>query len=181
MRLVHNFSESNLYPWTVHPGISFVSPSKVHQTFVSDYLLVDATPSNSPVVVPLSALPRDGGVSGFLPLQGIVSPSKLFSVSVIDCCDRTLCFGMIGTGSAFCIKKGCSVKSHLSAKLPLAGQSGVFVFICRNIPGTVFSEPYLLVERISVNVRTDWENLQLPLMEWSLKFQAVDCSNDTMA
>jgi hypothetical protein len=41
---------------------------------------------------------------------------KLFSVIDIDCSDSTYCFGVIGNGSAFCIKKRCTVKTHATCK-----------------------------------------------------------------
>ena len=45
--------------------------------------------------------PRQGGYV----TEGIVPPGKLFSVIGIDCSDVLYCFGVIGNGSAFCIKK----------------------------------------------------------------------------
>ena len=68
---------------------------------------------------------------------------KLFSVIDIDCSDPTYCFGVIGNGSAFCIKKKCSVKTHLNVKMSFAGCDESVVFIRRNIPGSVFTKPKL--------------------------------------
>ena len=36
--------------------------------------------------------------------------SKLFSVVKVTCSNPCLCFGMIGTGSAFCLEEECGVK-----------------------------------------------------------------------
>ena len=44
---------------------------------------------------------------GFTP-EGTVS-STSFSVIDINCSDKNLCFGVIGRGSAFCIRKNCNV------------------------------------------------------------------------
>ena len=73
---------------------------------------------------------------------------KLFSVIGLDCSDMTFCFGVIDNGSAFCIKKKCNIRTHTSVKMSFAGQDSSCVFIRRNIPGSVFSEPKLNLSKI---------------------------------
>jgi hypothetical protein len=101
----------------------------------------DVSPSSFPggVSPPSGRLStRMGG--GLSMTEGTV-PAKLFSDIDIDCSDTSFCFDVIGNGSAFCIKKNCPVKTHASVKMSFAGLDKSFVFIRRNIPGSVFSEP----------------------------------------
>jgi hypothetical protein len=122
-----------------------------------------------------------GGLGTVVVPQG-TSSAKLYEVSEdIDCSDDTLCFGLIGAGSAFCVRKNCSVRSHAHSKFSLAGTAGTYVFIRRNVPGTVFACPSLSLDRIPQATRDDWAKKSLPLSDWTLKFQAVDNTNDAFA
>jgi hypothetical protein len=107
--------------------------------------------------------------------EGTVPP-KLFSVIGIDCSDLSYCFGVIGNhGVAFCIKKNCpAVKSHASIKMSFVGIDESYVFIRRNIPGSVFSEPKLSTDKIPAEVMTDWDSKYLSITDWSTEFQAID-------
>ena len=123
-----------------------------------------------------------GGVDALSELEGTTSSKFLYSVSDdIDCSDVTLCFGMIGAGSSFCVRRNCSIGKHAVSKFPLAGTTGRYVFIRRNVPATVFAKPCLFVDRIPLGVRVDWSSKSLPLSEWTLQFQAVDNTNDALA
>ena len=105
---------------------------------------------------------------------------KFFSVIDIDCSDPTYCFGVIGNGSAFCIKKKCAVKTHLNAKMSFAGCDESFVFIRRNIPGSVFTEPKLSRSKIPGDVMSEWESQNLSATDWSTEFQAVDGTSERL-
>ena len=86
----------------------------------------------------------------------------------------TYCFGVIGNRSAFCIKQNCKTGSHVGNKMPFAGTGDSYVFIRRNIPGTVFSDPKLLSSKIPDDVMLEWELKSLSPTDWSNEFQAVD-------
>lgn len=101
-----------------------------------------------------------------------------FSVIDIDCSDTTYCFGVIKNGSAFCPKRNCGVKSHATVKMPFAGDIDSFVFIRRNIPGSVFSQPKVSSSKISAEVMAEWESKNLMLADWITEFQAVDGTNE---
>jgi hypothetical protein len=144
----------------------------------SEALLLQSPPPRPP---PPRGAVGFGGVVGVVEPAGTTS-SKLYGVSDdIDCSDNTLCFGLIGAGSAFCVRKNCGVKSHSQSKISLAGGPEKYVFIRRNAPGTVFSRPSLLLDKIPQGTRDDWATKFLPLSEWTLKFQAVENTNDATA
>ena len=109
-------------------------------------------------------------------------PVKLFSVLDIDCSDMTYCFGIINNGSSFCIKRNCSTKIlHETVKMSFAGKDVSFVFIRRNIPGSVFSEPKLLTSKIPAgDVMSEWESKYLSGEEWTTEFQAIDGTNQPL-
>jgi hypothetical protein len=136
------------------------------------------TPSLSPgVSFPLirRLSTRRGGLAV---TEGTV-PVKLFSVIDIDCLDTLLyCFGVIGTGSAFCVKKNCNVKIHANVKVSFAGLDESFVFIRRNIPGSVFSEPKLASKKVPVDVMAEWESKNFSIIDWATEFQAIDGTNE---
>ena len=96
-------------------------------------------------------------------------PVKLFSVLDIDCSDMTYCFGIINNGSSFCIKRNCSTKIHETVKMSFAGKDVSFVFIRRNIPGSVFSEPKLLTSKIPSDAMSEWESKYLSGEEWTIR------------
>ncbi len=108
-------------------------------------------------------------------------PSKLFSVVKLDCSTPGLCFGMIGVGSAFCVKVDCKVKSHLEHKIALLALATVVVVIQRPTPFTAFREPILPASRISKSIWKDWEGKSMGLLEWTKELQAVDCAGEVMA
>ena len=118
--------------------------------------------------------PRRGGYT-----EGIV-PGKLFSIINLDCSDGLYCFGVIGNGSAFCIKRNCGVKAHANSKVTFSGLTDSFVFIRRNIPGTVFCEPKLSTAKIPKEIMSDWESKTLTFDDWLIEFQAVDGTADPL-
>ena len=126
---------------------------------------------------------RGGRGDALSELEGTTSSKPMYAVSdVIDCSDVSLCFGMIGGGSSICVRRNCTVAKHASSKFPLVGTSGKFVFIRKNVPGTVFSRPSLSLDKIPPAVRADWSTKLLPLPDWTLQFRAVDNTcNDTFA
>ena len=99
----------------------------------------------------------------------------------IDCSDSTLCFGLIGAGGSFCVRKNCRTSSHALSKWPLAGTTGTYLFIGRSVPGTVFSQPFLSLDKIPQGVREDWSSMSTTLPEWTLKFRTVDNTNNSSA
>ena len=109
--------------------------------------------------------------------EGTVS-TKSVAVIDIDCSDTLYCFGVIGNGGAFCIKTNCKVRSHASAKMPFAGVDDSFVFIRRNIPGSVFSQPKLASSKITDEVMLDWTSKTRGLADWANEFQAIDGTDD---
>ena len=118
-------------------------------------------------------------VGGGLGLSEGTVPNS-FAVIDVDCSDSTYCFGVIKNGSAFCIKKNCSVKSHATAKMSFAGDDDSFVFIRRNIPGSAFSQPKLSSSKISEEVMSEWESKKLVLADWITEFQAVDGTKEQL-
>ena len=118
--------------------------------------------------------PRRGGYT-----EGIV-PGKLFSIINLDCSDGLYCFGVIGNGSAFCIKRNCGVKAHANSKVTFSGLTDSFVFIRRNIPGTVFCEPKLSTGKIPSEILSEWESKSLSFDDWLIEFQAVDGTSDPL-
>ena len=56
----------------------------------------------------------------------------------------------------------------------LTGTHESFVFICQNVPGSVFSEPKIFSSKIRDDVMADWESKRLTSDDWSTEFQAID-------
>ena len=136
--------------------------------------VTDVSPPSSPGVARTPSVrvsPRRGGLG--MRSEGKVT-FQLFSVLDIDCSDMTYCFGVIGNGSSFCIKRGCTTGTHASNKMSFAGSHDSFVFIRRNIPGSVFSEPKLLSSKLPDDVMEDWTSKRLTSDDWSNEFQAID-------
>ena len=136
-----------------------------------------SSPASAGVDFPLilSGRPRRGGATP----TGTVS-FKSFSIVNLDCSDPSYCFGVIGNGGSFCIKKNCGIKSHGLVKMPFAGVDDSFVFICRNIPGSVFSEPKLSSSKIPEDVMEEWNSIKLDLSDWATEFQAVEGTNEPL-
>jgi hypothetical protein len=98
-----------------------------------------------------------------------------FLVVDIDCSDSTYCFGVIGNGSAFCVKKKCSVKMHLNVKMSFAGLDESLIIIWRKIHGLVFtSKPKLAISKIPRDVMSEWESQNVRTTDWTMEFQAID-------
>ena len=141
--------------------------------------LSESSPASLPgvAVTPVCRAPaRKGGAM----IEG-TAPAKLFSVIYIDCSDTSYCFGVIGNGSAFCIKKNCSVQTHTSVKMLFTGLERSFVFIRRNIPGSVFSEPKLSTSKIPADIMSEWESKKLTTTDWLTEFQAIDGTSEVLA
>ena len=105
---------------------------------------------------------------------------KLFSLIDIDGSDPAVCFGLIGNGSAFCLKKRCNVKTHSSSKMTFAGLKESFAFIRCNAQGSVFSEPKLSTSKLSDDVRAEWESKELSATDWAAEFQAIDGTSEVL-
>jgi hypothetical protein len=105
---------------------------------------------------------------------------KLFSVIDVDCSDSTYCFGVIGNGSAFCVRKRCTVKTHSTVKMSFAGRNESFVFIRRNVHGSAFSEPKLAASKVPADVMSEWESQNLSVTDWSTEFQAIDGTSELL-
>ena len=58
--------------------------------------------------------------------------------------------------------------------MSFAGSHDSFVFIRRNIPGSVFSEPKLLSSKLPDDVMVDWTSKRLTSDDWTNEFQAID-------
>ena len=58
--------------------------------------------------------------------------------------------------------------------MSFAGNDESFVFVRRNIPGSVFSQPKLASDKIPDDVRLEWESKILELKDWSTEFQAIN-------
>ena len=77
--------------------------------------------------------------ASFLTTMSVSDSSTLLAVVDIDCSDMKF-WNM----SEFCIRKNCSVKTHSTAKVSFCDKFvESFVFIPRNISGTVSCEPKL--------------------------------------
>ena len=90
--------------------------------------------------------------------SGTVS-DKLFSIVCVDCGDpRVLCFGNVGVGGVFCVRKDCGIKSHQGAKSAFAGTGVKLVFFMRNLSSeNVFTEPSVPWDQILEDeVRMEW-------------------------
>jgi hypothetical protein len=59
-----------------------------------------------------------------------------------------------------------------------AGGEESFVFIRRNIPGTVYSEPKLSTSKVPHDVMLEWESKTLTITDWSNEFQAIDGTSE---
>ena len=136
----------------------------------------------APVASPGVVSPPNSRVSpctGGLRSEGTVSV-KIFLVLDIDCLDMTYCFGVISNGSAFCIKRNCTVESHAGVKMLFAGSDLSFMFICRNIPGSVFSEPKLLTSKVPDDVMNERQSKILSAYDWSMEIQAIDGTSEPL-
>ena len=165
---------------------AFIMSSSAPDSVLDDILAAaellsvsEGSPPSSPGVARTGgsrATPRRGG--------GVVSegtvPSELFSVIAIDCSDMTFCFGAMCNRSSFCIKRNCTTKIHATSKMLFAGTSDSYVFIRRNIPGSVFVEPKLLSTKIPDDVMNDWESKTLSSTDWSTEFQAIDGTSEPL-
>ena len=72
-----------------------------------------------------------------------MSNTKLFEIVIIDK-NSAYCYGMVGAGSAFCLKVGCEVKAHGERKVLFAEHDEMSrcVGICWN-SDSAFSYPLL--------------------------------------
>ena len=64
--------------------------------------------------------------------------------------------------------------------MSFAGDDDSFVFIRRNIPGSVFSQPKLSSSKISEEVMSVRESKKLGLADWITEFQAIDGTNEQL-
>ena len=140
--------------------MSTSTPDSVLDDILAAAKLLSVSDGSPP---PLPGVAR--AVPVLLHTGGVVSegavPIESFSVIDIDCLDVTFCFGAMYDRDSFCIKRNCTAKIHASSEMSFAGRSDSFVFICRNIPGSVFVEPKRL---------TSWESKTLSTTEWSREF-----------
>ena len=147
----------------------------------ADALALEASPPPTVAsILPAGAVaPGLGGLFPELRGEGTVDVStKLFVVVVIDCLDKTVCFGSIGAGGSFCVKRNCTTKSHSSSKVRFLGWNRTMVFIQRINPTMAFLEPNLDLGNVSDNVVEGWRNQRLSLAAWILEFQAADSVDD---
>ena len=146
-----------------------------------DSLLADAagmllsTPGSTPppTSVPSSGAALPAGGSALGSTLDTVS-DKLFFIVCVDCGDPRVCFGNVGVGSVFCVRKDCGVKSHQGAKSAFAGTGVNLVFIKRNSSSeNVFTEPSVPWDQIPEEVRMEWFSTSYSLPRWIQEFQAV--------
>jgi hypothetical protein len=151
-------------------------------TMLADAAALTASAASPTASSPSAVNPRTGGVVGLFSGPGTI-PSKLFSVVKISFRPDAprVCFGKIGAGSAFCIRRDCSVKSHAESKIPLVGTDMEYVFICQLVGSSAFVEPVVSEGQIPPVVWSEWENKTLPLNEWRREFQAVQATDDKFA
>lgn len=152
-----------------------------------DSLLSEAA---SMVLTPLSAasppgfappVTRMGGVVGALAPPGTLV-SKLYPVVSVSGVDSSVCFGVVGAGSAsFCIRNKCTVKSHADAKVDFAGRNEERVFICRKVNNSVFAQPSIALDRVPSDVWKEWSSKTTSLPGWVREFDAVDITDDVFA
>jgi hypothetical protein len=64
--------------------------------------------------------------------------------------------------------------------MSFAGREGSFVFICRNVHGSVFTEPKLASSKIPSDVMSEWESQTLSVTDWSTEFQAIDGTSELL-
>ena len=82
-----------------------------------------------PVPRGLIRVPRPG--RGVTP-EGTVSSTLFSGIDINWCSDRSLCFGDIGRGNAFCIRKNCNFGTHKVSKMSLAGKDESFLSVVRS-------------------------------------------------
>lgn len=159
-------------------------------TMLADAAALRAATSVSPTAVsPSSVTPRTGGLVGFsgsdfgFSGSGTTS-SKLFSVVKISFRlegSARVCFGKIGAGGTFCIRRDCAVKSHLETKIPFGSTDMDYVFICQVVGASAFVEPVVSEGQIPASVWAEWEDKTLGLADWRREFQAVEATDDKFA
>ena len=146
-------------------------------------LLQDAillSPVGAAAAVPSTGDSRNVGVleeTGESPDSG--TNPKVYSVVKLDQRDKSICFGMIGVGSAFCFRVNCKFQRHMDHKIEFDTEEPIVV-IQRSTVMSAYPEPYLKASKIPERVWLDWRDRKLGLAEWSKRFQAVDCDNDLM-
>lgn len=119
------------------------------------------------------------GSVGFLP-EGTGAPTRCFPVVLIRPVDPSLCFGVVGSGSAsFCVRKNCKIKAHVENKVGgILGSEDARYFISRIPDMTVFSEPNVGVNQVPVETRLEWETKIGTLPEWVRVFRAISIHAD---
>ena len=109
--------------------------------------------------------------------EGTVNPKRLFAVGLVPGLDRSLCYGLIGTGNvSFCIRRHCKVKSHMVKKAAILEEPAFFIF--RVAGSTVYSQPSVHQKKVPSSTQMEWENKQWPLSKWVKAFQAITNAGD---
>lgn len=108
------------------------------------------------------------------PSEGTGSAKRCYPVVLVRGSDRSLCFGLVGSGNAsFCIRKDCKIKAHAENKMVGIKSDGAFFFIAR-VPGaTVFSEPHVKEAHVPRETRIEWMDKAWTLPQWVRVFRAV--------
>jgi hypothetical protein len=114
--------------------------------------------------------------------QGTPSRGKSYSVVSVAGSDRSVCFGIVGNGGSFCIRKNCVIRSHADAKIWFQGNVETCFFIRRGGEGNsiLYSQPSIDERRVPVEVRKSWKDQEMTLVEWKLAFRAVENSDDAV-
>ena len=106
---------------------------------------------------------------------------KLYTVARFDRSDSSYCFGVIKGGGAFCCKVNCTTGSHAENKVNFREGDGDIVFIERSSTSG-YACPYLTMGQAPDRVWwADWRVRSLDLLEWSRRFQALDCEGDSIS
>lgn len=114
--------------------------------------------------------------------EGTGSSKRCYSVVLVRGFDRSLCFGVVGVGTAsFCIRKNCKIKSHVENKIGGYEREDSYFFISRVNEATVFSEPCVKEVNVPIETQAEWKEKLLTLPHWVRVFGAISLADDSAA
>lgn len=161
----------------VAPGSASVSGSGVTEDFVQlsipGYSESNSAPGGIPnaAVSPLFSLGSASRSSSRGGSFGKEAEGKEFNVVFVEE-NRGVCFGNIGDGGKFCLRKSCSIAAHRSAsKFHPTAEGSVVIAKSRDV---AFASPALGGSVLPEDVFTSWCNTAKTLPSWLVFFQAAE-------
>jgi hypothetical protein len=90
--------------------------------------------------------------------------------------NKNVCFGLIGHGPTFCIRKDC-MTSHIGAKLNLDLNT---ICVVKINDVSLFCEPTVQLDQVEPKLLSHWLNEKLTIEEWTERFALAGSSKEML-